>query len=274
MIRRSLESLDGVADEIILVHDGPCTDATVSIAEDTGCRVFVREAVGDPEFHTVFAYEQAHGDWILSVDGDEFLSTEMAAVIPQLIEDPTCDAWAFFWPMWNGRRYITRYGPHKPVLFRRASLSMVGLLQSAEQVRGPLGRRPEQLHHQPLYNNFTLRSVKNKYRHWCRIHAGELVRPFADLPKFNYSGPNRWPWHRHVMNVLSPILAIPNGFAHFLLVFRDMPGEDPRVVLRLAAYQWIYATLLQFYVARYVYLNRPRELLRRRRRSDDVRLGA
>ncbi len=273
MIGRALTSLRGVADEIIVVHDGPCADDTVSIAEQAGCRVFVREAVGDPEFHTVFAYEQALGEWILSVDGDEFLSAEMAAVIPSLIEDPDHDAWAFFWPMWDGRRYITRHGPYKPVLFRRAALSMVGRLQAAEQVTGALGRRHEQLHHQPLYNNFTLRSVRNKYRHWCRVHAGELVRPFAELPRFNYSGPDRWPWQRHVMNVLSPVLAVPNGFAHFLLVFRDMPGENRRVVFRLAVYQWMYATLLQLYVARCIYVERPRAMLRGRWRSD-VRLDA
>jgi glycosyltransferase involved in cell wall biosynthesis len=257
VIGRCLRSLSGVADEIVLVHDGPCHDATVTIAEELGCRVFVAEATGDPEHHTVFAYGQARGEWILTLDADEFLSAELARVIPELIDQPDYAGWEFRWPMWDGTRYITEHGPYKLSLFRRADTTLVGHLQSSEQVRGRVGRRDETLHHQPMYNNFTLRSVVRKYRHWCRVQARELCSPFADLPKFNYSGPNRWPWRRHVMNALSPVLAVPNGAAHFALVMRSTARERTAVRVRLAFYQGVYATMLQLYVARYVYLDRP-----------------
>jgi glycosyltransferase involved in cell wall biosynthesis len=257
VIRRCLQSLTGVADEIVLVHDGPCQDRTVAIAEEFGCRVFVAEAVGNPEYHTVFAYQQARGEWLLTLDADEFLSQELAAAIPELVDQRTYAGWEFRWPMWDGQRYITRNGPYKLSLFRRADTSLVGHLQSSEQVKGRVGRHEEVLHHQPLYNNFTLRSVTHKYRHWCQIQAHELVSPYADLPKFNYSGPNRWPWYRQVMNVLSPVLALPNGIAHFLLVLRQTPDDATRVTIRLAFYQGVYATMLQLYVARCIYVERP-----------------
>lgn len=256
VIRRCLQSLLPVADEIILVHDGPPADRTVTIAESLGCRVFVRDPVGDPEFHTVFAYEEARGEWILSIDADEFLSEEMAAIVPSLLGDTGHDGWSFFWPMWDGARYITTTGPFKPALFRRSALSLVGHLQSSETVTGAVGQRREQLHHQPLYNNFTPRSVIRKYRPWCQVHALELVRPFAELPTFNYHGPDRWPRRRRVLNVLSPLLAIPNGLIHFGLSWRAGPGERPAVRLRLALYQGLYATILQLYVARYMYIDR------------------
>jgi hypothetical protein len=59
------------------------------------------------------------------------------------------------------------------------------------------------------------------------------------------------------MNVLSPVLALPNGLAHFLLVLRQTPDDPTGVTLRLAFYQGIYATMLQLYVARCIYVERP-----------------
>jgi hypothetical protein len=228
----------------------------LEIAEQLGCRVFVRPLVGNPEYHTVFAYQQARGEWLLSLDADEFLSREMSAVIPELISQDAYAGWEFRWPMWDGERYIT-HGPYKLSLFRRADTSLVGHLQRSEQVNGRIGRREETLHHQPLYNNFTLQSVAGKWRRWCRVQARELVEPFSDLPKFNYSGPDRWPWHRRLMNLLSPVLAVPNGIAHFVLGIVKAARDGGEVDVRLAVYGGMYATILQLYVARYMYLERP-----------------
>lgn len=270
VIQRCLESLHGVADEIVLVHDGLCEDQTVAIAERLHCRVFVRDAVGDPEYHTVFAYQQSRGEWLLTLDADEFLSAEMAAVIPELIAQDTYAGWEFRWPMWDGARYIT-HGPYKLSLFRRADTSLVGHLQSSEQVRGRIGRREETLHHQPRYNNFTAHSVLTKWRHWCRVQARELVSPYSDLPKFNYSGPDTWPGHRRAMNVLSPVLALPNGVAHFVLAISRAVRDETDVNVRLAFYQGVYATMLQLYVARCMYIERPiRRLADRRRRKPNT----
>jgi glycosyltransferase involved in cell wall biosynthesis len=268
VIARCLRTVVPIADETIVVHDGECEDRTVEIAREMGCRVFIRPYVGDPEYHTVFAYEQARGEWILTLDGDEFLSAEMAAVIPELIADRGHNGWEFRWPLWDGQRYMTRRGPYKLSLFRRADTSLVGHLQSSERVRGPVGRREETLHHQPLYNNFTLRSARTKWNRWCQVHARELVEPFSELPKFNYDGPNRWPWHRLVLNVLSPILAVPNGAAHFILAVVKTMRQQADVNLRVAFFQGIYATLLQFQVARYLYLERPARLIRNARNRE------
>jgi glycosyltransferase involved in cell wall biosynthesis len=263
VIRRCLTSLQGVADEIILVHDGPCDDATVDIAKELGCQVFVCDAVGNPEHHTVFAYERARGTWLLTLDADEFLSSELAAVIPELTARTDYDGWEFQWPMWDGECYITESGPYKLSLFRRSKTSLVGLLQSAEQVDGPVGRRQEILHHQPQYNNFTLRSVVRKWRHWCRVQARELTSPYSELPKFNYAGPDRWPRQRYVFNALSPVLAVPNGMAHSFLAYSASRREGHDTSARLVIYAGIYATLLQIYVARRLYLERPIEMTRR-----------
>jgi glycosyltransferase involved in cell wall biosynthesis len=266
VIERCLTSLRGVVDEIILVHDGPCEDRTLEIAEPFGCRTFVRPLLGNPESHTVFAYEQARGKWLLSPDADEFLSDEMAAVIPELIARDDFAGWEFRSPLWDGKRY-TKRGPYTLRLLRRADTSLVGLLQSSEQVRGAIGRREELLHHEPPYNNFSARSVFSKWRRWCRIQALELTSPFADLPKFNYIGVNRWPWHRHVMNICSPVLAVPNGMAHFALALISAVRTRADLNVRIAFWQGVYATMLQFYVARSVYIERPMRHIRAARQS-------
>lgn len=261
IIGRCLASLAPVSDEIVLIHDGPCEDRTVEIAESFGARVFVRPRSGNPEAHTVFAYEQARGEWLLSLDADEFLSDELISVIPQLAARSDYAGWRFRWPMWDGERYFAIKGRYKPALFRRASTSLVGHLQSVEEIHGAVGDRDELLHHQPLYNNFTLQSALTKYRRWCRVQAQELVHPFAELPMFNYHGPMRWPWWRSVLNAASPAWALPSGVLHFALVMRHAPDGERVAHLRLAFYQGLYAVMLQLYVARAVYLD-PRTRVR------------
>src|ERR1019366_6092564 len=72
VIERCLQSLVDVVDEIVLVHDGECEDRTLQIAARYRSRTFVRPLVGHAEVATVFAFEQARGEWILSLDADEF----------------------------------------------------------------------------------------------------------------------------------------------------------------------------------------------------------
>ena len=84
VIARCLESLDGVVDEVIVVHDGPCSDATLDIARGRGCRIFEGPRVGHAEYHRPFAYEQARCEWVLNVDGDEFLSEALRERLRQL----------------------------------------------------------------------------------------------------------------------------------------------------------------------------------------------
>jgi glycosyltransferase involved in cell wall biosynthesis len=259
VIRRCLESVRGVADEIVLVHDGPCEDATVAIAEDLGARVFVRDPVGNPEAQTVFAYEQARGEWLLSLDADEFLSDELRDRIPELVRGDDVNGYEFLWRIWNGERYTTRDGPYKLTLFRRAATHLLGMLQSVERVDGRIERVPLQLEHRPLYDNFTVRSIRTKWRRWARIHADELLTPLEELPRFNWDGSARWPWWRGVLNWLSPILLVPYTLASFaLFAAKDRDALPLRDNLRMAAYQSVYAFMVQFYVAKRLYFDRLR----------------
>jgi len=254
MIERCLQSLVDVVDEIVLVHDGDCDDATLEIAERFGCRIFVRPLVGHAEATTVFAFEQLRGEWIMSLDADEFLSDGLRAGLRELVADEGVNGYELLWRQWDGERYITEDGPFKLALFRRSKVHVLGVHHSPEIVDPPVRTTELQLEHRPPYNNFALRTVLTKWRRSARIHAGELVTDFSELPKFNWTGPEQWPWQREVLNRLSPLLFLPYlPVVTALNVWRERNFTPFARNVRMALYQGIYASMVQFYVAKYIY---------------------
>ncbi|NRA65793.1 MAG: glycosyltransferase family 2 protein [Pseudobacteriovorax sp.] len=69
-IERCLKSLPEGCD--IVVVDSGSNDKTVAIAKSFGCRVFTRKFTNFAEQKN-YALEQAHGNWVLSMDADEEL---------------------------------------------------------------------------------------------------------------------------------------------------------------------------------------------------------
>lgn len=82
-----LESIKGIADEIIVV-DEYSIDKTREIAKRYGAKVYLES------HHDMFhitkqkALEKATGDWILQLDADEVVTTELASEIRRLV---TCN---------------------------------------------------------------------------------------------------------------------------------------------------------------------------------------
>jgi glycosyltransferase involved in cell wall biosynthesis len=74
-IRRCLASLAWV-DECIVVVDERSDDATEAIVRELGARVFRRAYAGNVEQKN-FALDQAKCDWVVSLDADEALSTDL-----------------------------------------------------------------------------------------------------------------------------------------------------------------------------------------------------
>jgi glycosyltransferase involved in cell wall biosynthesis len=82
-IARTLKSVKGIADEIIVVDSGS-TDNTVSVAQSFGAKVFVEKWKGFA-LQKNSALEKATCDWILSLDADEEVSPELAASIHHVL---------------------------------------------------------------------------------------------------------------------------------------------------------------------------------------------
>jgi glycosyltransferase involved in cell wall biosynthesis len=255
VIERCLASLDGIVDEIVLVHDGVCEDRTLEIAHGHGCRVFERPLIGHREGPAIFAYQAARGEWIFAIDADEYLSEPLRRELCDLVKDERANGYEFLWPRWDGQRYITENGPYKLALFRRSRVHLVGLIHGIEQVDPPIRKIDLRLEHRPQYNNAALRTVLTKWRRWARINAREFLMPFADLPKFNWEGPPDWPPRRRILNRLSPLLFLPYVPVVFLVnLWRERDSYGIRENLRMALYQGLYAGMVQFYVMKYTYL--------------------
>jgi glycosyltransferase involved in cell wall biosynthesis len=74
------------ADEIVLVDSGS-TDATLEVARKHGARVVPKDWLGFGR-QKQFAVEQARHDWVLCLDADERISTELRASIERALAAP------------------------------------------------------------------------------------------------------------------------------------------------------------------------------------------
>jgi glycosyltransferase involved in cell wall biosynthesis len=82
------------ADEIIVVDSGSI-DSTVSICEKYGAQVFYNKFEGYGA-QKQFAVAKARNNWILSLDADEILSSELVQEIPQVLASKKEDVVAYY----------------------------------------------------------------------------------------------------------------------------------------------------------------------------------
>ncbi len=82
-----LQAVKDIADEFIVV-DGQSSDNTTEIAKKFKAKVFT--VPNQPIFHInkQLALEKAKGDWILQLDADEIVDTELKQEIKKIINSP------------------------------------------------------------------------------------------------------------------------------------------------------------------------------------------
>ena len=94
-ITRCLQSVKGIADDIVVI-DSHSEDKTVKISEEFGARVIKRPFPGHIEQKN-FAIKQTRFEWVLSVDADEALSTDLRDSIMEVKErGPDPGTYGFF----------------------------------------------------------------------------------------------------------------------------------------------------------------------------------
>ncbi|MGH9429397.1 MAG: glycosyltransferase family 2 protein [Terriglobia bacterium] len=150
-IRQCLESLQEIADELIVVDSGS-QDATLEIAAQLGAKTFVREWTTYAEQKN-FATSLAQYEWILSLDADECLSSSLRQEILQAKKNRT-QAVAFEFPrkaFYLGRwiEHSGWYPDHKSRLFLKDKAQWEGgFVHEALSVNGPIVRlRGDLLHY-------------------------------------------------------------------------------------------------------------------------------
>lgn len=89
-IKRCLESVEGFADEIVVV-DMESEDRTVEIAKKYSSRIFSHKSTFYVEPARNFALRRAQGDWILVLDADEELPKGLAKKLEKIVEKGKID---------------------------------------------------------------------------------------------------------------------------------------------------------------------------------------
>ncbi len=92
-IRRCLESLDGIADEIVVVDSGSA-DNTAAICKSFGVKFIINPFEGHKEQKN-FASRQCTHEHILSLDADEALSVDLKNSIATVKENWGTDGYSF-----------------------------------------------------------------------------------------------------------------------------------------------------------------------------------
>jgi glycosyltransferase involved in cell wall biosynthesis len=191
LLERCLQSFADLVAEIIVVHDGPCSDHSLEIVRRYNARVFEAERWREAEHHRPFAYRQASHDWILEIDADEYLSHELRGMLPTLISSGA-DLFEVAWPtVQAGRRYARGY---KRSLFNKRKVYFIGATHECikpSDERAVVRAVESPMLHEPAYDDLSWSVFKKKWIPRSKIHARELLADFSTLPKWNY-GSNGW----------------------------------------------------------------------------------
>ena len=182
-----LESVRGVADEVVVVDSGS-TDGTVELARAAGARVLHRDWV-DYGTQRLFAVAQARNDFVLSLDADERLSPELANSIETELARPEAELAAgyriHFRHFLFGRpvRFGAMWRDRRIRLFDRRRGGFDGAaVHEKVAVEGPVRLLPGRCDHRGCESQAEL---EGKLRRYARAAARER---FAHGTRFR-------PWH-------------------------------------------------------------------------------
>ena len=150
---RLLESLRGIADEIVL-EDSGSTDRTEAIAREYGARFEFRKWTHYAEQKN-HAAAVAAAEWILSLDADEELSSELqSALLEWKKRIPQFDVYEVArktWYLGDWVRHSGWYPDFKKRLYRKSVAEFSGSLHESLQYDGKCGRLAGDLLHYTIH---------------------------------------------------------------------------------------------------------------------------
>lgn len=182
-IKRCLDSIKEVANEIIVIDSGS-TDKTVEIAKKYGAKVYERK-FDNYSNQKNYAAEKTTGDWILSLDADEEINSELAEEIKKAIKTTNYSAYSI--PRKNiilGKwiKY-TRWQPEfdrHVWLWRKGRGKWLGEVHEELAVDGEVGRLKNAKVHYQYKKVSDFMDMMNRY---SELDAGQRVKKGI---KFSY----------------------------------------------------------------------------------------
>jgi len=214
---RVLKSLEGVADEIIVVDSGS-QDHTQEIAREHGAKIVTHVWTNFAEQKNV-AGAAASYDWILSLDADEQLSPELReALLAWKEKEPEFAVYEFARRTWYLGAWVwhTRWYPdYQRKLYRRDIAKFEVPEHATVKYDGPIGRLAGDLLH------YTLRSVEE--------HAAKVEAITTRQAQYLYDeGRRSW---RAAMWLAAPW----NWFNNYVVCLGFLDGRRGWTISRMAA---------------------------------------
>jgi len=216
-LARALESIQGIADEIVVVDCGS-RDRTGEIAREHGARVITNAWTNFAEQKNIAA-AVANNDWILSLDADEELSRELrGSMLAWKHKEPEFAVYEFARRAWYVGGWINHsgwYPDRQRRLYRRDVARFLGIVHEALRFQGEPGRLGGDLLH------YTIRSFSE--------HE-EKVERYATLAAQQMCAAGKRSW-RAAMWLATPW----NWFNSYALHLGFLDGSRGWVISRMAA---------------------------------------
>jgi glycosyltransferase involved in cell wall biosynthesis len=170
---RALKSLNGIADEIVVVDSGS-TDRTAEIARDHRVSLFSRQFTNHADQKN-YAASLAKCEWIFLLDADEELSEGLRK---SLLAWKQTEPRFFVYEMARLTRYLDAWIRHsrwypdfQRRLYRRDKASFSGMIHSALRFEGKAGRLRGDLLHYTMRN---FAEHEAKVERYTTVMANEL----------------------------------------------------------------------------------------------------
>jgi len=216
-LARALNSLKGIADEIVIVDCGS-RDRTLAIAKEYGAKI-VENTWKDFAGQKNVASAAAKNDWILSLDADEELSPELRKTLMAWKEkEPEFAVYEFArraWYLGDWIKHSGWYPDRQRRVYRRDTAQFAGIVHESLKFAGPAGRLDGDLLH------YTIRSFSEHEEKVARYTTLAAEQMYA-------SGKRSW---RAAMWVATPW----NWFNCYVLHLGFLDGSRGWTIARMAA---------------------------------------
>lgn len=190
-ISKCLNSVIGLASEVVIV-DGESEDKTVEIAKSLNATVIQKPNQENFHINKQIAIDACKNDWILQLDADEVISSELKSEILKLLKEDTLlgdqkkeTPNGYYIPRknWFLGRFLVKGGQYPDYTLRlyrngKGRLPQKDVHEQAE-VEGDIGYMSGALLHYP-YRNFHV--YLEKWNRYNNFEAGLMRDRFEKLP--------------------------------------------------------------------------------------------